>query len=83
MQTFGQKLAALRTAGNMTQHELAASLAKRYRNLNITRDQIAQWELDRNFPRHQAMFALCGFFGVTYDELMMPKKSVKKHLKAA
>jgi transcriptional regulator with XRE-family HTH domain len=76
-QTFGQKLTALRLAKNLTQEELATVLNKKFRNLKATRDQIARWETDKNFPRHQAYFALMGFFNVTYEQLMQPRKAAK------
>jgi transcriptional regulator with XRE-family HTH domain len=81
--TFGQKLAALRLSKNLSQVDLATVLNKKFKNLNTTRDQIAQWETDKNYPRHQAFFALMGFFNVTYEQLMMPKKSAKQIRKVA
>jgi repressor LexA len=82
-QTFGQKLTALRIAKNLTQEDLATALNKKYKNLYATRDQIARWETDKNFPRHQAYFALMGFFDVSYEQLMQPRKAIKALRKVA
>lgn len=75
--TLGQKLQLLRTNSALSQEELAA-------RLNVSRQAISKWELDKTVPEVKYIVMLSDLFQVTTDELLKghspaPEKANKVH----
>lgn len=63
MNSFGERLRALRERENISQSELA-------RTLRLTRATISAWEMGVNEPNAQSLIMLSKYFGVTSDYLL-------------
>lgn len=61
--TFGEKLQALRTDAALSQEDLAAKL-------NVSRQAISKWELDKTVPDVKYIVELSELFQVTTDYLL-------------
>ncbi|MBQ4643687.1 MAG: helix-turn-helix transcriptional regulator [Oscillospiraceae bacterium] len=70
-QTFGQKIAELRKAKNMTQLELANLL-------NITDKAVSKWERDISCPDINTFPKLAEILGVSVDELLQASTANKE-----
>ena len=63
MNTLGQRIAALRTAKNIRQNELAE-------RLGVSSQAVSKWENDISCPDISILPALAAELGVTVDELL-------------
>lgn len=61
--TTGEKIAALRKKGGMTQEELAEVL-------NVSRQSVSRWEMDIAFPETDKLIRLSKIFAVSIDYLL-------------
>ncbi len=61
--TTGEKIAALRKKGGMTQEELAEVL-------NVSRQSVSRWEMDIAFPETDKLIKLSKIFAVSIDYLL-------------
>ncbi len=68
METIGQRLLALRKKLNYTQEDMADLMA-------VSRQTISNWELDKNLPDTEKLFALAELYHVSLDELVYGKKT--------
>ncbi len=68
METIGQRLFNLRKKLNYTQEDLAELMA-------VSRQTISNWELDKNLPDTEKLFALAELYNVSLDELVYGKKT--------
>lgn len=68
METIGQRLFALRKKRNYTQEDMADLMA-------VSRQTISNWELDKNLPDTEKLFALAELYHVSLDELVYGKKT--------
>jgi DNA-binding XRE family transcriptional regulator len=73
--TLGAKLIQLREHKGLTQEELTATLQKRYKDCSISRNDIANWEVNRHCPRWPKAKVLCKYFGITLDDLFFDHKT--------
>lgn len=81
--TPGEKIRQLREARGITQETLIANLKARFRGLRLSRNQLANWEMDRHAPRWEEAKALVVFFGITLDDLFFENRRIpaKRSLK--
>ena len=61
--TLGEKIQALRTAAGMSQENLAEQL-------DVSRQAVSKWELDKTVPDVKYIVALSELFGITTDFLL-------------
>ena len=61
--TLGEKLQMLRSHAGMSQEELAE-------RLNVSRQAISKWELNKTVPEVKYIVSISGIFGVTTDILL-------------
>ena len=61
--TLGEKLQALRTEAGLSQEELAE-------RLDVSRQAVSKWELDKTTPDVRYIVALSGLFQVSTDYLL-------------
>ena len=61
--TLGEKIQALRTAAGQSQENLAEKL-------DVSRQAVSKWELDKTVPDVKYIVALSELFGVTTDFLL-------------
>ena len=61
--TLGEKIQALRTAAGQSQEDLAEKL-------DVSRQAVSKWELDKTVPDVKYIVALSELFGVTTDFLL-------------
>ena len=61
--TLGEKLQMLRSHAGMSQEELAE-------RLNVSRQAISKWELNKTVPEVKYIVSISGIFGVTPDILL-------------
>ena len=64
--TLGEKLQMLRSHAGMSQEELAE-------RLNVSRQAISKWELNKTVPEVKYIVSISGIFGVTTDCLLRPQ----------
>lgn len=67
METIGQRLFNLRKKLNYTQEDMADLMA-------VSRQTISNWELDKNLPDTEKLFALAELYHVSLDELVYGKR---------
>lgn len=73
----------------LTQGDLSEALKKQFKTCDISRDDIASWELNRHQPHWPKAKALVQFFGISLDNLFFEDNTAflkhyrKKHLKRA
>ncbi len=70
--TIGEKITALRQNANLSQEELADEL-------NVSRQAISRWEMDQALPQIDKILAICKFFKISTDELLLEKHSINKN----
>ncbi len=63
--TIGANLTELRKTRKLTQLELAA-------RLNYSDKAISKWEHGEAMPSIEDLVAICGFYGITMDQLLQP-----------
>lgn len=68
--TLGEKIYALRTAGGMSQTDLAEAL-------EVSRQSISKWETDASVPELEKLIKLSEIFEVSLDALVLGKEAVK------
>lgn len=73
--TTGEKLRILRERSGTIQEDLVRILNARYPGIGFTRDQYANWENDRNYPRWDAAKALVLYYRITLDDLFFEDKT--------
>ena len=66
---FNEKLQSLRREKGLTQEELA-------RALYVSRTAISKWESGRGYPSIDSIKAIAVFFGVSVDELLLPREAL-------
>ena len=69
--TFAEKLKALRKQAGMSQEKLAEKIG-------VSRQAITKWETDTGIPDIDNILALSALFGISIDEFLSDKKSLKK-----
>ena len=69
--TIGEKIAVLRTVGNISQEQLAEKIS-------VSRQAVSRWEMDQAVPQIEKIIQLCDFFGITTDELLKEENSIQK-----
>lgn len=67
MDTIGQRLYELRKEHRFTQEGLASEL-------NVSRQSVSNWELDKSLPDTERLFALAKLYNVSLDEIVYGKK---------
>lgn len=71
--TVGEKIAKLRTAGGISQEELAEQIG-------VSRQSISKWEIDQAIPQIDKVLLLCDYFHISADELL--RSEMKLSLKS-
>ncbi len=71
--TIGEKIAGLRAAANMSQEQLAEKIS-------VSRQSISKWEIDQALPQIDKVLLICELFGISTDELLQDKITIKKAL---
>ena len=69
--TFAEKLKTLRKQAGMSQEKLAEKIG-------VSRQAITKWETDTGIPDIDNILALSALFGISIDEFLSDKKSLKK-----
>ena len=70
--TFGNQIASLRREKGMTQSELAEKMG-------VTDKAVSKWERDLSCPDVSSIPRLAEIFGISVDELMSGKPTVKEN----
>lgn len=61
--TIGEKISHLRTAGRISQEQLAEKLS-------VSRQSVSKWEMDQSVPQIDKVLQICELFNITCDELL-------------
>lgn len=72
METIGQRLLELRKKRGYTQEDLAGIL-------EVSRQSISNWELDKSLPDTERLFELAKLYEVSLDEIAYGKKNIEIH----
>ncbi len=72
MNMVGKSIKDLRKAKNMTQDELAEKL-------NVTRQAVSNWEMDKTQPDVETLTKLADIFGVSVERLIYGKEKRRWH----
>ncbi|MFJ3390592.1 MULTISPECIES: helix-turn-helix domain-containing protein [unclassified Lysinibacillus] len=67
---FYKKLKEERLKHNLSQEELAIKL-------NISRQSVSKWELEKGYPNIETLIALSDLFNISIDELMKGDNSLR------
>lgn len=67
---FGERLQELRKQKNLSQEQLADLL-------HVSRQTISRWETSQTTPDLSSLEKLCELYEMSYDELLLNKKSKK------
>ncbi|MBO5369447.1 MAG: phosphoglucosamine mutase [Clostridia bacterium] len=71
--TIGEKITALRSDAGLSQEQLAEKI-------DVSRQSVSKWEVNQALPQIDKILLLCEIFGVSADELLMDKYSVKTEI---
>ncbi len=69
--TIGEKIVKLRSAGNISQEELAE-------RLGVSRQSVSKWEMDQALPQIDKVLQLAELFAVSTDELLRDKIDIDR-----
>jgi transcriptional regulator with XRE-family HTH domain len=70
--TLGEKVRKLREEKGLIQAEFAKALNVFQKGIVFSREQIAQWEGDLNYPSMDRLIVLADYFKTTIDQLVRP-----------
>ncbi len=68
--TIGEKIMSLRTMANISQEQLAEKVS-------VSRQAVSRWEVGEAIPQIDKILQICELFGITTDELLQDKKTIK------
>ncbi len=68
--TIGEKISHLRVVHSLSQEQLAEKI-------NVSRQSISKWEMDQALPQIDKILQLCDLFGISADEFLRDKISIK------
>ena len=69
--TIGEKITELRTAANISQEQLAEKIS-------VSRQSVSKWEMGQALPQIDKVLLLCDMFGVSSDELLQDKITIRR-----
>ncbi len=71
--TIGERIQKLRKQNHLSQEEMAEQL-------DVSKQSVSKWELDKAVPNVEKIIRMCGQFGVTCDFLLLGKEEEKEPL---